>query len=426
MSFKNSSSFVEERSEKKRVLVAMSGGVDSSVAAALLVEQGFDVIGVTMQVWDYSASNQLEKKGSCCSPSDVEDARAVADHLRIPFYVLDCESKFQTNVIDNFMDSYFEGETPLPCVQCNTHLKFDHLFIKMKELKCHFLATGHYAQIKSSPVHLVESSSFRDSKNRGKGKKSVFTKNREKVSSLRPMVLTSSDDFKDQTYFLFTLKPEVLPFLKFPVGSWTKERVREYARKKSLPVAFKKDSTGLCFVGKQSYSNFIQERLSQSSYLRKSNVSGLFRKHPEGDILGEHRGIHFFTYGQRRGLGLSSPTPLYVIRIDPESKTVWLGEEKCLYADEAWVREAHFLGDFSFQEKLSVKIRFSHKGSLATLRQEASLLHLKFDEPQKAITPGQAAVFYRGSQLLGGGWIVRRETKTHGNCIQAQQSKILN
>lgn len=362
--------------KKKRVLVAMSGGVDSSAAAALLVEQGYDVVGVTMQVWDYTKNSTCdinEGNGTCCSSIDVDDARSVADHLGIPFYVLNCEEKFQERVIDDFVENYLEGKTPLPCVHCNTYLKFDHLYQKMKELDCDYLATGHYAQI--------------DETDSGKWK-----------------VISSYDDWKDQTFFLFTLKPEILSHLLFPVGSWKKEQIREYSEKAGLPVAKKKDSVGICFIGKSDYSQFVESHADP-----KKIKKGELRLWPSGEVLGQHEGIHHFTYGQRKGLGVSYHKPLYVVKVDGDTHTVWLGDEADLYGKSMKVHNVNWIDDHQENERLRVKIRFAHKGAMASLApipEQAGCYQVEFDEPQRSITPGQAAVFYRDTQLLGGGWIL--------------------
>jgi len=359
--------------KKKRVLVAMSGGVDSSVAAALLVEQGYEVIGVTMQVWDYTNDScEIEEgNGTCCSSTDVDDARAVADHLDIPFYVINCENKFQAYVIDEFVESYAVGRTPIPCVNCNTYLKFDHLILKMKELNCDYLATGHYAQVSKSTNGI-------------------------------PSIETSADSWKDQTYFLFTLNAQIISKLLFPVGDWEKPRLREYAKLKNIPVAEKKDSTGICFIGKKGYAHFVSERLPKDLV-----KPGALKHCKTGEVLGEHSGIHNFTYGQRKGLGVNSTRPLYVIKISAEDHTVWLGEDEDLYASKLKISNTSWLDKFSEDEVLKVKIRFHHQGAEATLRkcENSDTYEIEFAEAQRAITPGQAAVIYRDKQLVGGGWI---------------------
>lgn len=355
---------------RKRVLVAMSGGVDSSVAAALLVEQGYEVVGVTMQVWDYTTCDIEEGYGTCCSSVDVDDARSVADRLNFPFYVVNCEAKFQAFVIDPFISAYLEGKTPLPCVNCNTYLKFDHLLRKMKELDCDYLATGHYARI-------------------------------EKNAQGRPVIVTSTDDWKDQTYFLFTIDPEIVPKLMFPIGHLKKPDVRVIAEQKGLVNARKKDSTGICFVGDKGYDNFIEERVAKD-LLKK----GVIRMYPTGEVVAEHDGIHHFTYGQRKGLGVYHAEPLYVVKVDAKENEVWVGEEKYLYSNKMRVVQPHWLDSFEDGETLKVKIRFQHKGSSARVYRRDNELEVEFDEPVRAVTPGQAAVIYRNDQLVGGGWIV--------------------
>jgi tRNA-specific 2-thiouridylase len=356
---------------KGRVLVAMSGGVDSSAAAALLVEQGYEVIGATMQVWDYSSCDIQEGNGTCCSSVDVDDARSVADRLGIPFYVLNCEAKFKTSVIDPFLKSYLEGQTPLPCVNCNTYLKFDHLVRKMQELECDYLATGHYAKIVFDEL----------------GRASIHT---------------SADDWKDQTYFLFTIDPQLVSKLLFPIGDMKKPDVRDYSEKKGLSTARKKDSQGICFVGNQGYQNFISSQVPKSILDTKK---GLLKRYPSGEVMAKHEGIHHFTYGQSKGLGMDHHEKLFVVKIDAQDNSVWIGDEKYLYSHQIKVVDPRLLSDIADGEIMNVKIRYQHKGSPAKIEKTPTGLLLNFAEPQRAVTPGQAAVFYRDKELVGGGWI---------------------
>ena len=350
----------------KRVLAAMSGGVDSSVSAALLVDQGYDVIGVTMQVWDYSDKDCEEGFGTCCSSVDVEDARRAAQILKIPFYVINCEEEFKEKVINPFVESYQKGKTPIPCLNCNTHLKFHYLVQKMTDLECDFLATGHYAKVENR---------------QGKWK-----------------IYQSDDRWKDQTYFLFTTPLQLLPQLLFPVGGMDKAEVRRIAEEKKLPVFDKKDSTGLCFIGKSGYVKFIDRQ-------REKKTEGELKLYPSGEILGVHTGIHQFTYGQRKRLGVSYKRPLYVIKIDPSHQSVWLGEERFLYKNQAEVENLHWLDDVLPGERLRVKIRSAGQAQWARVYPKNSRCFIEFEEPQRAVTPGQSAVLYRRKQLVGGGVI---------------------
>ncbi len=362
-------------SNKKRVLVAMSGGVDSSVAAVKLIEAGYDVIGVTMQVWDYTSCSIEEGKGTCCSSVDVDDARAVADKYNFPFYVLNCEAKFKEKVITPFINSYLKGETPLPCADCNTFLKFDHLIQKMNDLNCDYLATGHYAQLVQE-----EGKSF---------------------------VKTSADTWKDQTYFLFTLPSTIIPKLLFPIGDMTKPDVRKYAEKMGISVAQKKDSVGICFIDSKGYSAFVEKQVSPD----KLPASGQLRLFPSGEVLGEHQGIHNFTYGQRKRLGVSHPVPLYVVKIDAQEREVWVGDKSYLYSMNMYITDCHWLGPVQDEESLDIKIRYSHKAAEGKIfsTKNPNVIRVEFEEPQRAVTPGQAAVFYREKKLLGGGWIINEK-----------------
>lgn len=357
-------------SRRKKVLVAMSGGVDSSVATALLQDKGYEVVGVTLQVWDYSKTPSKQKSGTCCSSIDVEDARQVCNHLNIPFYVMNCEKAFKEKVIEPFVEEYLEGKTPIPCLNCNTFLKFDYLVKKMKELECDYLATGHYANI-------------------------------QKLQNGNYGIFSSTDTLKDQTYFLFTIDPNLISKLLFPVGGMTKSKVREVAYNKGLPVFKKKDSTGICFIGSQGYKNFINKYVNPQT-------KGKLKLYPEGDTLGDHDGIHNFTVGQRKALGISYKHPLYVVKICKDSQEIWLGKESDLYSSSLTVKDIRLLDEVDEGEILNVKIRFQHPVQKAIInRKEKQVCELKFLEPQKAITPGQSAVFYRGKQLLGGGTILK-------------------
>lgn len=354
---------------KKKVVVAMSGGVDSSVAAALLVEQGYDVIGVTLKLANYEET-EGRTFGGCCGSKDFYDARSVAQTLGIPHYHFNYVNDFRTSVIDYFKKSYLKGETPNPCIACNQHVKFDRLLEQTQALGADLLATGHYAQIsESGGIYYLS--------------KAV-------------------DPSKDQSYVLYHLGQSQLSKTLFPVGGHTKAEIREVARRYGLVTADKPDSQEICFVPNNNYRTFISEETTESE-----RPSGEIR-HKDGTLLGKHRGLPYYTVGQREGLGLAVGRPLYVTELDTNSNTLVVGEKDDVMARGMEVREVSWIRDLgpSLPKKVSVKIRYKHSEAQAELALTSDgRVAVSFDQPQSAITPGQAAVFYEGSRVLGGGVI---------------------
>lgn len=355
---------------KKKVVVGMSGGVDSSVAAYLLKEQGYEVIGVTMQIWQDETREQLEDNGGCCGLSAVDDARRIAFKLDIPYYVMNFKDDFKKYVIDYFVDEYKIGHTPNPCIACNRYVKWESLLNRSKQIGADFIATGHYARI-------VQRNG-------------------------RYTIKTSVTDKKDQTYVLYNLTQQQLKSTLMPIGEYKKEEIREIAKNIDLHIYKKPDSQEICFIPDNDYGNFIEKE-----YGYKSKIGNFVDL--DGNILGKHKGIMFYTVGQRKGLGVSFGKPMYVYEIRPKTNEVVLCENVELFHTKLYANKLNFMsiekidGDMKFMGK----IRYSHKKAPCTIRMfDKDTIECIFDEPQRAITPGQAFVFYDGDYVAGGGTII--------------------
>jgi tRNA-uridine 2-sulfurtransferase len=356
-----------------RVIVAMSGGVDSSVTAALLAECGFEVVGITLQLYDHGAASG--RKGACCTGQDIRDAARVAERLGIAHYVLDYESRFRAAVVDDFVDSYRRGETPVPCIRCNERIKFRDLLGTARELGASALATGHYAC--------------------------------RVLGADGPELHRARDPMRDQSYFLFTTTAAELDFLRFPLGNLAKEETRALARRFDLPVAEKKDSQDICFVPRGSYARLV-ERLRPESAEPGDIVDR------NGRVLGRHRGIAGFTVGQRRGLGIASAEPLYVLLLEPASQRIVVGPRAALARRRVMLGGLNWLGSHPLPPRgipVAARLRSMQQPVPAMLYpgDEQSTAELVPAEPTEAAAPGQAAVFYEGARVLGGGWIRRSD-----------------
>ncbi|MBK0382478.1 tRNA 2-thiouridine(34) synthase MnmA [Pedobacter sp. SD-b] len=361
-------------SKHGRILVAMSGGVDSSVAAVMLHEQGYEVIGLTMKTWDYASSGSNSKETGCCSLDSINDARSLAVGYGMPHYILDIRDEFGDFVIDNFVDEYLAGRTPNPCVLCNTHIKWDALLKRANKLDCEFIATGHYANIRQQ-------------------------------DNGRYVISKGKDENKDQSYVLWGVSQENLARTRFPLGSFSKPEIRQMALDMGQQeLANKSESYEICFVPENDYRSFLKHRVPN---LEKEVDGGDFVL-TDGTKVGKHKGYPFYTIGQRKGLGIAFGHPMFVTQILPESNTVVLGTQDELQRTEALVRDVNLIKYESITEPLEAitKIRYKDAGAVSHIHQIGGNMKVNFHHAVSGIAPGQSAVFYEGNDLLGGGFLV--------------------
>jgi len=359
---------IDKPAADTRVIVAMSGGVDSSATAALLADEGYDVVGVTLQLYDHGEA--VDRPGTCCAGQDIHDARRVADTLGIPHYVLDYESRFKGAVIEDFADTYLRGETPIPCVRCNQTVKFQDLLATARDLGGDALVSGHYVRWRQGPEG--------------------------------PELYRGTDPVRDQSYFLFATTREQLSYLRFPLGGMDKSETRELARRFNLPVAAKPDSQDICFVPDGNYSDVVAK-------LRPGAFDAGEIVDLDGNVLGHHDGIIHYTVGQRRGLGISAPDPLYVVRIEADQARIVAGPKAALLRDRVNVRDVNWIGPGDGPEvghRVTVKLRSTQPPVAARLHPTGEgHVEVALEDAQGAVAPGQACVFYDHDRVLGGGWI---------------------
>lgn len=362
---------------KKKVVIGMSGGVDSSVAAYLLKEQGYEVIGMTMQIWQDESRDEVEDHGGCCGLSAVDDARRVCQKIGIPHYVVNFKNDFKNKVIDYFVEEYTKGRTPNPCIACNRYVKWESMLHKALQIGADYIATGHYAKV----VYLSDVGRY--------------------------ALKISSAVGKDQTYALYNLTQEQLKHTLMPLGDYDKDTIRKIAKDIGLGVATKPDSQEICFIPDNNYGSYIEQNYDFS--IPKGNFVDT-----KGNVLGKHKGIIHYTVGQRKGLGISFGKPMYVVEIRPQTNEVVLGENDEIFQKVLYANKLNFMPFETLEGPMRVhaKIRYSHKLSPCVITmQDENTLKCEFDEPQRAITPGQAVVFYDGDIVVGGGTILFGENK---------------
>lgn len=358
--------------DKKKVVIGMSGGVDSSVGAYLLKEAGYEVIGVTMQIWQDEDTQEQAEQGGCCGLSAVDDARRVAADLNIPYYVMNFKKEFKENVMDYFVSEYLEGRTPNPCIACNRYVKWESLLKRSLDIGADFIATGHYARV-------------------------------VQLEGGRYTLKKSATAAKDQTYALYNLTQYQLQHTLMPIGEYTKDQVRSIGEKINLQVANKPDSQEICFIPDHDYAGFIAENTDR--HIKDGNFVNT-----KGEMIGKHKGITHYTVGQRKGLNLSLGHPMFVVEIRPETNEVVIGDQEEVFSSRLYANNLNFMSipDLEGEIKVTAKIRYSHKGAVCLIKKiDKDVVECIFDEPQRAVTPGQAVVFYDGEYVVGGGTIIK-------------------